>query len=39
VRGGSGTMMYFPPAKVLVIRQTSEVHGQVRDLSKQLRRQ
>jgi hypothetical protein len=38
VRGGPGTMMYFPPAKALVIRQTSEVHGQVRDLSRQLRR-
>jgi hypothetical protein len=37
VRGGPGTMMYFPPAKVLVIRQTGEVHGQVRDLSRQLR--
>ncbi len=39
VRGGPGTMMYFPPSKVMVIRQTGEVHGQVRDLSKQLRRQ
>ncbi|MEX2113083.1 MAG: hypothetical protein WD845_07845 [Pirellulales bacterium] len=38
VRGGPGTAMYFPPSKVLVIRQTSEVHGQVRDLSRQLRR-
>lgn len=39
VRGGPGTMMYFPPSKALVIRQTGEVHGQVRDLSKQLRKQ
>jgi general secretion pathway protein D len=37
-RGGPGTMMYFPPSKVLVIRQTGEVHGQVRDLSNQLRK-
>jgi hypothetical protein len=38
INGGPGTIMYFSPAKVLVIRQTSEVHGRVRDLSGQLRR-
>jgi hypothetical protein len=38
VNGGPGTMMYFAPKKVLVIRQTGEAHEQLQDLIKQLRR-
>jgi hypothetical protein len=38
VRGGPGTIMYFAPRQVLVIRQTGEVHDQFRDLVRQLRR-
>jgi hypothetical protein len=37
-RGGRGTIMYFPPRQVLVIRQTGEVHEQFQDLVRQLRR-
>ncbi|MGD9724597.1 MAG: hypothetical protein AB7O59_25130 [Pirellulales bacterium] len=38
VRGGPGTMMYFAPKKVLVIRQTGDAHEQLQDLIRQLRR-
>jgi hypothetical protein len=38
IRGGPGTIMYFAPRQVLVIRQTDEVHGQFGDLMRQLRR-
>jgi hypothetical protein len=35
--GGAGTIRYFGPLRVLVVRQTSEVHGQLGDLLPQLR--
>jgi hypothetical protein len=37
VRGGPGTIFYFAPKKVLVIRQTGEVHDGFRNLFRQLR--
>lgn len=37
VNGGPGTIYYFRGLRVLVIRQTSEVHGQVGDVVGQLR--
>ena len=36
--GGEGSMEYYPEGGCLVIRQTSEVHQQVRDLLDNLRR-
>lgn len=36
--GGPGTIFYYRPLRVLVIRQTSEVHGNVGDALGQLRR-
>jgi hypothetical protein len=36
--GGEGSMEYYPEAGCLVIRQTAEVHQQVRDLLDNLRR-
>jgi hypothetical protein len=38
VNGGPGTVYYYRPPRVLVIRQTSEVHGQLRGVLGQLRR-
>lgn len=38
VRGGPGTMFYFAPKKVLVIRQTGAAHDKFGDLFRQLRR-
>lgn len=38
VNGGRGTIMFLPGWNVLVIRQTGEVHRQVRDALDQLRR-
>jgi hypothetical protein len=38
VNGGLGTIMYFAPAQVLVIRQTSDIHGQVGQAIGGLRR-
>ena len=37
-RGGRGTIRYFPPKQVLVIRQSGEVHEEFEDLMRQLRR-
>jgi len=38
VNGGPGTIYYWRPGRALVIRQTSEVHGDVADLLEQLDR-
>ncbi len=38
VNGGRGTIMYYSPLKVLVIRQTSEVHELINALQNQLRK-
>jgi hypothetical protein len=38
VNGGPGAIYYYRPLRVLVIRQTSEVHGDVGDVFGQLRR-
>jgi hypothetical protein len=35
--GGPGTIRYFGPLRVIVVRQTSEVHEQLGDLLPQLR--
>lgn len=37
VRGGKGAMQYFAMQKVLVVRATSDVHEQIRDLLTALR--
>ncbi|TWU47129.1 hypothetical protein [Rubripirellula reticaptiva] len=37
VRGGNGAMQYFAMQKVLVVRATSDVHEQIRDLLTALR--
>jgi len=37
VQGGPGTIYYYRPLRVLVIRQTDEVHREVRDAVGQLR--
>jgi hypothetical protein len=36
-QGGSGTIRYFSPLRVIVLRQTGEVHEQLGDLLPQLR--
>ena len=38
VQGGPGTIRYYRPLHVLVIRQTGEVHGKVGNLAGKLRR-
>lgn len=38
VNGGRGTIVYYSPLKVLVIRQTSEVHELINALQNQLRK-
>jgi hypothetical protein len=38
VNGGPGTIYYWSPGRALVIRQTSEVHGDVADVLEQLER-
>lgn len=38
VHGGQGTMFYFRPLMALVVRATSEVHGDVGGLLRALRR-
>ena len=35
--GGPGTIKYFPPSQVLVIRQTEEVHDRLGDALRQMR--
>ncbi len=35
--GGPGTIKYFPPSQVLVIRQTEEVHERLGDALRQMR--
>jgi hypothetical protein len=37
VNGGPGTVMYYPPLRVLVIRQTGETHGVIGDVLGGLR--
>jgi hypothetical protein len=37
VRGGEGTIQYYRPNPALIIRQTSEVHGNVGDVLGQVR--
>ena len=37
VNGGPGVIVYYPPLRVLVVRATSQVHGQIRDLNGKLR--
>ena len=37
VNGGPGVIVYYPPLRVLVVRATSQVHGQIRDLNGNLR--
>jgi hypothetical protein len=38
IRGGNGVIRYFAPAQVLVIRQSGDVHGQLGDALKNLRK-
>ena len=38
VKGGLGTIVYFAPGKSLVVRQTSEVHGNLGGLIRDLRK-
>jgi len=38
INGGPGTIYYWSPGRALVIRQTSEVHGEVADVLDQLQR-
>jgi hypothetical protein len=38
VNGGPGVALYFRPLRVLVIRQTAEIHGRLADVAGQLRR-
>jgi hypothetical protein len=38
VHGGPGTMRYYRPSRVLVIRQTSEVHEQLGGVLRQMRK-
>jgi hypothetical protein len=37
IAGGPGTIMYYSPQKVIVVRQTGEVHRQFGDVLRQLR--
>jgi len=37
VNGGPGIIVYYPPLRVLVVRATSQVHGQIQDLNGKLR--
>lgn len=37
VNGGPGVIIYYPPLRVLVVRATSQIHGQIRDLNNRLR--
>ncbi len=37
VNGGPGVIVYYAPLRLLVVRATSQVHGQIRDLNGMLR--
>jgi len=37
VNGGPGVIVYYPPLRILVVRATSRVHGQIRELNGKLR--
>lgn len=37
VNGGPGVIVYYPPLRLLVVRATSQVHGQIRNLNGKLR--
>ena len=37
VNGGPGAIVYYAPLRLLVVRATSQVHGQIRDLNGMLR--
>mgnify|MGYP004253988137 CR=1 FL=1 len=37
VNGGQGVIVYYAPLRLLVVRATSQVHGQIRDLNGMLR--
>lgn len=37
LNGGPGTIVYYPPLRLLVVRATSEVHSQILDLNNKLR--
>ena len=37
VNGGPGVIVYYPPLRLLVVRATSQVHGQIRGLNKKIR--
>ena len=37
INGGPGVIVYYPPLRLLVVRATSQVHGQIRELNGKLR--